>query len=266
MMEAVRAFGSDSDLPDAALRAGSPLRYPRPERWDAELTIKPARAAEAAQKLGLTSVGRLLEHLPRDRGAARTVSGLVPGEVATVVVEVRSISSRPVRRRGMRPLVEALVADETGPMNATFFNQPWLQKRYKPGTRLILQGKFEARNSFRVQAHAPTAESTSAEGEVATYPATDGLSSTQILALIQENRATAVHTLEPLPARLRTEERLPDRAAALLAAHFGSHEEGRARLAFEELLILQLVLLRRRRQRRASARATALPAPSELTR
>ena len=266
MMGAVRAFGSDSDLPDAALRAAGPPRYPRAERWDAELAIKPARAAEAADKLGLASVGRLLEHLPRDRAAARTVAGLVPGEVATVVVEVRSISSRPVRRRGMRPLVEALVADETGPMNATFFNQPWLQKRYRPGTRLILQGKFEARNSFRVQAHAPTAESTSAEGEVATYPATDGLSSTQILALIQEHRATAAHALEPLPARLRAEEKLPDRTAALLAAHFGPHEEGRARLAFEELLVLQLALLRRRRRRRAGGRASALPAPSELTR
>ena len=79
MMGAVRAFGSDSDLPDAALRAAGPPRYPRAERWDAELAIKPARAAEAADKLGLASVGRLLEHLTRARAAARTVAGLVPG-------------------------------------------------------------------------------------------------------------------------------------------------------------------------------------------
>ena len=42
---------------------------------------------------------------------ARTIAELAPDEVATVVVEVRSITSRPVRRRGMKPLVEATVAD-----------------------------------------------------------------------------------------------------------------------------------------------------------
>ena len=78
-------------------------------------------------------VGDLLEHLPRDRREARTVATLTPGEGATVVVEVRSIGSRPVRRRGMKPLVEAVVADETGMMKATFFNQPWLAEQVPEG-------------------------------------------------------------------------------------------------------------------------------------
>src|SRR3712207_7646781 len=63
--------------------------------------------------------------------------------------EVRSITSRPVRRRGMKPLVEATVADATGVMKATFFNQPWLERQYRPGTRLMLQGKYQGRNRFR---------------------------------------------------------------------------------------------------------------------
>ncbi len=49
------------------------------------------------------------------------------------------------------------MADDTGVMKATFFNQPWLVQKYPAGTRLVLHGKFEARNRFRVQAHAPTA-------------------------------------------------------------------------------------------------------------
>ena len=52
--------------------------------------------------------------------------------------------------------------------------------------------------------------------------------------------------LEPLPARLRVLERLPDRWAALDAAHFGDQEGGRRRLAFDEFLLLQIALLRRR--------------------
>ena len=66
-------------------------------------------------------------------------------ETATVLVEVRSIRSRPVRRRGMKPLVEATVADATGLMKATFFNQPWLERHYRPGTRLMLTGKYQSR-------------------------------------------------------------------------------------------------------------------------
>lgn len=259
------AFASSDPLPDAALHAAGPPRYPRPSRLATPLPVTPAKAATAAERLGLHTVGDLLEHLPRDRQHARTIAALGPDEVATVVVEVRSIASRPVRRRGMKPLVEAVVADETGTMSATFFNQPWLARKYVPGTRLLLQGKYQARNRFRVQFHAPSADALGSDGDVATYPATDGLSSTQILALAREWRGAAQEALEPLPARMRAVERLPDRPAALDAAHFGDQEGGRRRLAFDELLLLQLGLLRRRARRREAARAEPLSPPGELS-
>src|SRR5947199_43062 len=92
----------------------------------------------------------------RSRGSRAAPRGpLAIGEQATVAVQVRTIRARPVRRRGMRPLVEASVHDATGTMRATFFNQPWLVKRYPPGTELLLHGKAEARGSFRVTHHAP---------------------------------------------------------------------------------------------------------------
>ncbi|HEX8101570.1 MAG TPA: DEAD/DEAH box helicase, partial [Solirubrobacteraceae bacterium] len=258
------AFASTEPLPDPP---AADVFIPRPSRLDAPLEVTPARAAKAAEALGLLTVGDLLEHLPRDRREARTIAALVPGEAATVVVEVRTISSRPVRRRGMKPLVEATVADETGVMKAAFFNQPWLQHKYPGGTRLVLHGKYEARNRFRVQQHAPTDEAAGGGGDgVAHYPATDGLTSTQILSLVHAHAGAVLDTLEPLPARMRVAERLPPRADALWAAHFGDHEAGRRRLAFEELLLLQLALLRRRAARRESARAEALEPPGELTR
>jgi len=248
--------------------AGVGVRLPRPGAvLGAPLEVAPARAAKGAEILGLHTVGDLIEHLPRDRREARTIDALVPEETATVVVEVRSITSRPVRRRGMKPLVEATVADETGVMKVAFFNQPWLVGKYPPGTRLVLHGKYEAR-SFRVQQHAPTDEAAGGggAGDVAHYPATDGLTSTQILSLVRAHAGAVHHTLEPLPARLRVAERLPHRADALAAAHFGDHEGGRRRLAFEELLLLQIALLRRRALRREGARAEALAPPGELTR
>ena len=245
------------------------IRYPRPSGTAAPLTLEGAKARAAAETLGLRTVGDLLEHLPRDRREARSVAELVAGEAATVVVAVRSIASRPVRRRGMRPLVEATVADETGSMKATFFNQPWLVQRYPAGTRLLLHGKFEARNRFRVQAHAPTGETAAASEAVAHYPATEGLSSTQIYALVREHANAIADVVEPLPASVRAGERLADRPAALRASHFpregADQPEARRRLAFDELLLQQLSFLRRRARRARGGAATALLGERELT-
>jgi ATP-dependent DNA helicase RecG len=244
------------------------VRWPRPSALERPLALS-GKSAEAAESLGLRTVGDLLEYAPRARREGRTVAALNPGETATVIVEVRAITQRSVRRRGMRPIVEATVADETGPMVATFFNQPWLARRYAPGTRLVLHGKYEARNRFRVATHAPTEETAQAGEEVAHYAATEGLSSTQILALMREARPAIAEVHEPLPARLRATERLPARGAAIEALHFGASDDaveaGRRRLAFEELLLLQLALLRRRASRSGEATALALDAPPSLS-
>jgi ATP-dependent DNA helicase RecG len=263
----ITAFSESRELsPDELTEA--PVRYPRPSVLTARLRFDHAKAEKAAAGMGLVTVGDLLEHLPRDRRDARSVAQLVAGETATVVVEVRSIASRPVRRRGMRPLVEATVADGTGAMKATFFNQPWLVAKYPTGTRLVLHGKYEARNRFRVQGHARTTEAGAGAEGVAHYPATEGLSSTQILALVREHSGALAHVPEPLPAELRVAERLPGRRCALAAVHLAGDEEqaaGRRRLAFEELLLVQLALLRRRRLRRAGSTAPALDAPPSLS-
>jgi ATP-dependent DNA helicase RecG len=262
------SFATSHPLGQAEL-ADAPVRYPRPSQLARPLKVDGAKASQAAATLGLETVGDLLEHLPRDRREARAVAQLVPGETATVVVGVRAIASRPVRRRGMRPLVEATVADDSGTMKVTFFNQPWLVQRYPAGTRLVLHGKYEARNRFRVQGHAQTSETSSGAGAVAHYPATEGLSSTQILALVQAHAAALKEVPEPLPAGLRVRERLPERRSALAVVHFAGGESeqgvGRNRLAFDELLLVQLALLRRRRLRRHGASAPALDGEPELT-
>ncbi len=266
-----RAFASTC-APTRTELLNAPLRAPRPSRLEEPLAPAAAKLAEGLRTLGIHTVGELLEHLPRDRREARAVAQLRPGEQATVAVEVESIVARPVRRRGMRPLVEATVFDETGAMGAAFFNQPWLVDRYRPGTRLLLHGKARPGGRFAVVHHALGGELAGAQegvGEsIAHYPATVGVSSTQIAALVREHRGALADVVEWLPARMRAAERLPDRAAALAAMHFPRSgeeaEAGRARLAFEELLLAQLALLRRRALR-GSGSAAALAGARELT-
>jgi len=241
-----------------------PVRLPRPSRLDAPLEAPHPKMAEALETLGLRTVGDLLAHLPRERRVARQIAELQRGEQANVLVEVRSIRSRPVRRRGMKPLVEATVADQTGVMKVVFFNQPWLERRYRPGTRLALYGKYDGRNSFKVSSHSETTDVGAAVEGVAHYPASEGITSTQIAELVRAHRDAISDVIEPLPARVRVAERLPDRQAALADMHFGAGEGGRRRLAFDELLATQL-LFARRRARHAAIAAPALDGPRTLT-
>ncbi len=270
------AFASTHPLTREELLA-APVRWPRPSRLERPLPAPGKRVAAGLHTLGLETVGELLEHLPSDSREARTVAALRSGEQATVAVQVRSIAARPVRRRRMRPLVEAVVFDSTGSMRATFFNQPWLVDRYPSGTRLLLHGKPDGRGRFNVSHHAPAqtgigeapGEQPAAGESVAHYPAAEGVTSTQILTLVQGERAALGDIVEILAAKARAAEGLPDRASALAAMHFPRDsrdpELGRRRLAYEELLLMQLVFLRRRAQRRARAGASALSEPPSLS-
>ena len=274
---ALPAFASTRVLSREELIA-APVRWPRPSRLDVQLEPGSKKLAAGMRALGLATVGDLLEHLPSDSRESRTIAGLRAGEQATVAVEVRSLAARPVRRRGMRPLVEARVFDASGSMRATFFNQPWLVERYPPGTRLLLHGKADGRGGFGVSHHALAAEAAAATGvgsesaesaAVAHYPATEGITSTQILTLVQGARRALGDVTEALSAATRVTEGLPDRASALAAMHFPrSHEDleiGRRRLAFEEMLLTQLLFLRRRARRRSQLGAAALSEPPTIT-
>jgi ATP-dependent DNA helicase RecG len=264
---APRAFASRrSPSRGRLLQAG--VRWPRPDLLRRPLQLPGKRMSEALRSLGVTTVGELLEHLPSDSRQASSVAALRAGEQVTVCVQVLAISSRPVRRRGMRPLVEATVADASASMRATFFNQPWLVQRYQPGTVLLLHGKADGRGGFRVTHHAVADAQQELGGHgdtggaVAHYPASEGISSTQILTLLQGHRAALRDVSEPLPGVLRAEEGLPERAAALAAMHFPREADdaplGRERLAFEELLLSQLVFMLRRARRSAGALAPVL--------
>jgi ATP-dependent DNA helicase RecG len=266
-------FGNKEALTEEEITS-APLRsLPRPSRLDEPLRLK-GPAAKAAEGLGIETVGDLLEHLPhthRDRRETRQVAELGVGEEATVAVTVRSVSVRPMRNRRQKR-VEARVADETGPMVAVWFNQPWLARQLSEGTALLLHGKLRQRNQFWVTEHevigAGADVGVHTLGLVPVYPASQGITPERLRKLTWEAYDRIRDVVEPLPSGLRAAERLAERRAALAAAHFPDRpedpEDARHRLAFEELFLLELVLAGRKRARAERAKARALEGTGEL--
>jgi ATP-dependent DNA helicase RecG len=255
----VTQFASKEPLPDDA-----PIRsYPRPS-----VLAEPLHGPRALEKLGIHTWGDLIEHLPhahRDRREVRPVADLSPGEEATVAVAVRGVKVKPMRDR-RRKRVEARVFDDSGPMLAVWFNQPWIARQLGEGAGVVLHGKLRRRGEFWVTEHEPFGDGLAVRsvGLVPVHPATEGISAARLRELMWDARPRMAAAVEPLPSALRVEERLPDRPAALIAAHFPETEEeeqdARRRLAFEELFLLQLAVAGRRRARREGRRARPLAA------
>ena len=261
-----------------ALRRVALRSLPRPSRLEAPITsLKGAgpKLAEAAAEIGIETIGDLLWHVPhghRDRAGVREVAELRIGEEATVMVSVRSARVRPTRRRNLR-LVEAAVADDSGPMKAVWFNQAYLAERLHPGTRLLLNGKLD-RSGFRVATHEIVAGGTApgaglhTTGIVPVHNATRELSAKRLREWAWQAVEHAGDAIEALPAELRARRGYGAEADALRCAHFPDSPEhaklARERLAFEELCLHQAALAIRRVGRREARPGIAFEPPGAL--
>jgi ATP-dependent DNA helicase RecG len=216
-------------------------------------------------KLGLRTIADLLEHRPHRYEAAAEevrIADLLAGEqeVAISGEVVRTSIRRPRRRLA---IVQAQIADGSGQITAVWFNQAWLADKLKPGTHVRLRGHLR-RNEFNVRSYDLNGASATADF-APVYPATEDLTVKKLRDVIGRALPLARDFPDPLPAGVADD--LPIRADALTALHVPTApddaELGRRRLAFEELLVLQVGLARRRRGREREE-APALGEPGEL--
>ncbi|HEX2302034.1 MAG TPA: ATP-dependent DNA helicase RecG [Gaiella sp.] len=216
-------------------------------------------------RLGIATVGDALALRPRryeSPAEEKTIAELFGEEEAVLDVVVRRASAR---RRGRLHILTAHVEDATGEIRATWFNQPWLEGKLAPGTRLRLRGK-QNRFGFQVSSY-----DIGDAGETAdfapVYPSTADLAQKTLRTVTEAALGFARDGGEPLPADVRAGERLPLRADALVGLHRPRSEDeaerARRRLALDELLTLQLALRRRAAEREVLV-AEALPPPTEL--
>jgi ATP-dependent DNA helicase RecG len=216
-------------------------------------------------RLGIETVGDVLAHRPRRYETAvdeRAIAELFGDEEAVLEVVVRRASAR---RRGRLHILTAHVTDATGEIRATWFNQPWLEAKLTPGTRLRLRGKPN-RFGFQVSSY-DIGDAVETVDFAPVYPSTADLAQKTLRAIADAALAYARDAGEPLPARIRSVEGLPRRGDAFVRLHRprteGEAEEARRRLALDELLTLQLAL-RRRSQEREVLVAEPLAPPGEL--
>jgi len=229
-----------------------------------------ARARSFA-RLGVVRVVDLLRLAPRrfeDRRAVTPTAELVSGVEATWIGRV--VASRLVRAPRGLVIVEATLADDTGEVRARWFNQAWLARSVAPGAVLLLHGPVRA-SGGRMELVSPEVERApddpraphpSVRRFVPVHPRTTGLSAAGVRRAVW----TALDVTGPLPdpiprallddpgADLANLDPLPSLEAAVRALHFpaalSDAEDARRRLAFDELLVHELLLARRRAGRR----------------
>jgi ATP-dependent DNA helicase RecG len=241
---------------------------PRPERLDLPIDVLPGvgpTVKKRLAKLGLRAVGDALEYRPhRYEPAApeRRITELFGEDEAVIAGEVRSTRLQRARRL---KLVKARVADETGEITAVWFNQAWLADRLVPGMRVRLRGSLRG-SEFAVRSYDLNGVSATADF-APVYPATEEITVKKLREVVSGALEYVRDVVDPLPAALKAATGLPGRADALAALHRpreeAEGERARRRLAFDELLTLQLGLARRR-QGREEERAVALGEPGEL--
>jgi ATP-dependent DNA helicase RecG len=268
---------AEKPLPTAFAQLSAPDVWPRtrgmarPERLELgveTLTGVGPVVAKKLAKLGLRTVRDLLEHRPRRYEAAaeevRIADLLADGEEVAIEGEVLRTTVRRPRRR--LAIVQARIADSSGQITAVWFNQAWLADKLQPGTRVRLRGQLK-RNEFTVRSYDLNGAAATADF-APVYPASEDVSVKKLRELAARALAYARDFADDLPARVKEAAGLPQRADALWALHRPQGEEeaerGRRRLAFDELLVLQLGLARRRRGREQDE-APALGQPGELT-
>src|SRR5712691_3432098 len=217
--------------------------------------VGPARAVQLA-RLGLQTVEDLLYHAPHryeDRSHLASIASLVPGQKQTTEGVVLALSEK---RHGAYQFVAAL-SDNTAVLQAVWFGQRYLRRVIRRGTRLIVHGKVE--RAGRVQMMVEEFEILTGEEDdtlhtgriVPMHPATEGLSPRVLRTIIARALDEYLDALpELLPDQIRLQQGLVGRQEAVRNLHFPASMDDAAaahrRLAFDELLVLQLGVLMRK--------------------
>ncbi|MCB9005189.1 MAG: ATP-dependent DNA helicase RecG [Ardenticatenaceae bacterium] len=212
--------------------------------------------AERLSKLGAETIDDLLTIFPRrydDYTLLKPINQLRYGDQVTVIGTIWETRAR--RTRTNQVMVQTVVSDGTGSIQATWFNQPWLPDKLKAGMQIVLSGKID---QFLGRLVMPSPDWEALELDplrtrriVPVYPLTQGLNGNKMREIMRTAVSQWAQRIpEPLPRSVRTSQNLYSLPQAVEQIHFpdsqASLHHARRRLMFDELFLLQLGMLGKR--------------------
>ncbi len=259
--------------PKAAARK-KPAPKPAGSSLDTEITVikgVSTSLAGAFHKLGVKTVRDMLYFFPHrhlDYSQRTTISRLNEAEDQTIIANVWQVQAT---LAGNRRSTEAILGDETGNIRVIWYNNPYIAKTLKTNDRVIISGKvgmYKGRHVFQSPEWEvlEDRELLHTGRLVPLYHLTRGLYPRQVRKIAKEAiEQWAGRLADFLPAPLREHNNLLDLPRAITQAHFPDSLElkdrARVRLAFDELILLQLGALYKKR---AWSKQKGNPLPVDL--
>jgi len=217
------------------------------------------KTAAKLKRLGISTINDLLYFLPRkhnDYSAVTPIADLVPGEHHTIVGTVWESRQMGMRDR-RRKAVEAVVGDESGNLRIVWFGNTYVERQLKPNSQVVISGKVEV---FRGQVQFENPDMEVLDGRdtlvhtarlVPVYRLTEGIVARRMRNIVwQALKGWAPHIKDHLPGPLLEKLGMPSLPEAISQAHYPDDlsklTAARRRLAFDELFLLQLVVLQKR--------------------
>lgn len=234
--------------------------------------VGPARAA-ALDRLDIHTVRDLLYHIPfryNDFSLVSPIGRARPGETVTLKGTVERFGA--FSSKSGKKIQEAKVRDDSGVISVIWFNQPYLRSVIKPGMTIHLAGPISWFGQ-KIVMSSPEYElfETPEDGEaslhtgriVPVYPATEGISPKWLrgrIAFLLDHVLPEIS--DPLPDEIRIKYGFMNRAQALRAVHFPTSQadadRAKRRLAFDELLNLQIQAYTQKHERETTKKALKL--------
>jgi ATP-dependent DNA helicase RecG len=228
-------------------------------------------------KLGVTTVADLLTYLPRryeDRREITPIADLAGGTSATISARVTDLRVEKTWRRGVQRTIATLV-DDSGAVDAIWYGRRFIERRLTVGTTIVATGRVKAMG-WTKQLEAPEfspiggGDQVSAGRIVPIYRLTRGVTALSlrraVRALLDQFGADLV---DPLPDSVQSRNGLMPLAQAIEALHwpeeFDLRDAALRRLAFDELLAVQIALVHRSRRRAGDGAFSIKPTASERT-
>jgi ATP-dependent DNA helicase RecG len=205
------------------------------------------RFSRPLEKLGIIRLEDFLYHTPfryDDYSLISKIGRVQEGEIVTVRGEILEIKNQYARRFTIQ---RARIQDETGAIEAVWFNQPYIARNLTQGDVVSFSGKIERKGKLQISnPDFETGDENIHTGRlVPVYPETRGVSSKwmrrQIYKLLNENSSEIE---DFLPEEILKRNKLPEVLDSLWKIHFPKTleeaSEARERLSFNELLLLHL--------------------------